>query len=229
MKKAQYIIINSNNDYFLRIAENNSIVFAKDKELATVVSFEDSEALIPLIKLYSGQIASAEQISHKEIERKWLFNSEKAPEGTKELGEYFYNQAYLSVNPEIRIRSKQNVYDGNISYKLCIKGKGTIQRIEVQKEITKEEFEQLMIIGNIKEEDFVKKHFYIYDINGYKLSLGVTDIGKDTEFRYGEIEFDFTNEANEFIAPDWFGKEVTYDNDYKMANYWERTRGRLLI
>lgn len=88
-----------------------------------------------------------------EIERKWLFDTEIAPKDVKKIGEYFYNQAYLSVKPEFRIRSKRNVNEDKITYVLCIKSKGTLERIEVEKELTKEEFNQLIIVGNLKKED----------------------------------------------------------------------------
>lgn len=159
-----------------------------------------------------------------EIERKWLFDSEKAPEEVKKLGEYYYAQAYLSVEPEFRIRSKRNVGEKETTYVLCIKSKGTLERVEVQKKLTEEEFKSLMIVGNLKEEDFIHKHIYVYDIEGKKLTLGRADVGRSTEFIYGEIEFESVEEAKEFEAPSWFGKEVTEDLSYKMANFWKRTR-----
>ena len=49
-------------------------------------------------------------------------------------------------------------------------------------------------------------------------------MGKCTEFFYGEIEFNSVEEADAFTAPDWFGEEVTSDPQYRMSNFWERTR-----
>ena len=51
-----------------------------------------------------------------EIERKWLFKSIAAPKGTKILGEYFYKQAYISINPEVRIRSRRKADEDNFTY-----------------------------------------------------------------------------------------------------------------
>lgn len=159
-----------------------------------------------------------------EIERKWLFDTVEAPKNIKKIGEYFYKQAYLSIDPEFRIRSKKNINEEIMTYVLCIKSKGTLERIEVEKELTKKEFEELMIVGNLKEEDFIHKHVFAYDIDGRKLTLGNADIGRSTEFIYGEIEFESKKEAEDFIVPKWFGKEVTEDKKYKMANYWMATR-----
>lgn len=159
-----------------------------------------------------------------EIERKWLFKSIAAPEGTTVLGEYFYKQAYISINPEVRIRARRAAGEDNFTYALCIKSKGSIERIEVQKELTEKEFHELMIVGNINEDNFITKHFYRYVVNRHELTLGAADIGKPTEFFYGEIEFNSVEEADAFTAPDWFGEEVTSDPQYRMSNFWERTR-----
>ena len=159
-----------------------------------------------------------------EFERKWLFENEKAPESIKILGEYLYKQAYISVDPEVRIRSRLKVGEENKTYALCIKSKGDLERIEVQKELTEKEFHELMIVGHISEDKFICKHFYRYKIGKYELTLGRVDSGKDTEFCYGEIEFESKEEAESFKAPEWFGKEVTEDKNFKMSNYWKRTR-----
>ncbi|MGL4664797.1 MAG: CYTH domain-containing protein, partial [Clostridium butyricum] len=139
-------------------------------------------------------------------------------------GEYFYKQAYISINPEVRIRSRRKADEDNFTYALCIKSKGTLERIEVQKELTEKEFNELMVVGNIKEEDFIEKHFYKYSVNNHELTLGVTDIGRSTEFFYGEIEFNSSEDAISFTPPKWFGQEVTDDPQYKMSNFWQKTR-----
>ncbi|MDO5516214.1 MAG: CYTH domain-containing protein [Clostridium sp.] len=159
-----------------------------------------------------------------EIERKWIFDNEKAPENIEVMGEYFYNQAYLSIDPEVRIRKRLKAGEKNETYALCIKSKGSLERIEVQKELTEKEFSELMIVGKLKEEDFIRKHFYRYKIGQYELTLGRVDSGRKTEFCYGEIEFSSKDEAESFKAPDWFGREVTDDKNFKMCSYWQRTR-----
>lgn len=159
-----------------------------------------------------------------EIERKWLFNSEKAPQDIEIMGEYFYGQAYLSIDPEVRIRRRLKAGEKEETYALCIKSKGNLERIEVQKDLTEKEFSELMIVGKLEEEDFIKKHFYRYKVGEYQLTLGRVDSGRSTEFCYGEIEFSSKDEAENFKAPDWFGREVTNDKNFKMCSYWQRTR-----
>ena len=41
---------------------------------------------------------------------------------------------------------------------------------------------------------------------------------------YAEVEFESVEAAEKFVVPDFLGKEVTYDNYWKMNNYWKRTR-----
>ncbi len=210
---------------YVRLDESKAIQFTTDKELSSKIDLDEAGNVMPMLELCTEDEVQVEYVQYREVERKWLFDSVKAPYGINVLDEYLYGQAYISTNPEVRIRWKQKADGGRIFYKLCIKGKGTIERIEVEKELNKREFEQLMMVGNIKEEDFIKKHIYVYNINGYTLTIAATDIGRDTEFIYGEIEFNSSvQEAIAFEAPRWFGQEVTYRKDYKMANYWERTR-----
>lgn len=210
---------------YVRFDENKTIQFTTDKDLSSKIDLAEVGNLMPILELCTEDEVQIEYVQYREVERKWLFDSVRAPYDIKLLGEYLYTQAYISIDPEVRIRSKQEANGGKISYKLCIKGKGSIERIEVEKELNQREFEQLMMVGNIKEVDFIKKHTYVYNVNGYTLTIVKTDIGRDTEFIYGEIEFNSSvQEAIAFEAPRWFGQEVTYRKDYKMVNYWERTR-----
>jgi len=160
-----------------------------------------------------------------EIERKWLFDTVIVSESAKLLQKVKYGQAYLSVDPEIRIRWKKRKV-GEQTYKLCIKSQGTLERVKVEKDLTKEEFDKLMTIGHLTEDDFIIKDIYIYEVGGNRIDIGITDVGRDTEYIYGKMEFDSLENANAFVVPDWFGKEITNDSEYKMVNYWKRTRNK---
>ena len=169
-----------------------------------------------------------------EIERKWLFDMSKVP---TELSETItnYKQAYISIEPEVRIRVKN--IEGNPdnprydvvacesdTHMLCIKGNGKLARFEIQKDLSKQEFEELAEIGRITPEMFIDKHYYTIPVDKYILTVGMVDKGKSYQFAYGEIEFESEEEALNFEAPEWFGLEVTNDDSYKMKNYWKRTR-----
>ena len=62
-----------------------------------------------------------------EIERKWLMDQK--PTGLPVLQEAVVYQGYLSTKPTVRIRSMES--DGEVSYRLCIKGRGTLVREEI--------------------------------------------------------------------------------------------------
>ena len=164
-----------------------------------------------------------------EIERQWLFDIDKMPERVcfchKDM-----EQSYLNLEPEVRLRKETSkliselVLKSDPTYWITIKGNGDLSREEINKEITKEEYEALKRIGNITEDKVIRKIHWKTYIGKYKLELNIVDKGTENEFCYGEIEFGSEEEALAFEPLDWFGKEVTYDNSYKMKNYWKRTR-----
>ena len=160
-----------------------------------------------------------------EIERQWLFDINKVPERFcfchKDM-----EQSYLNLEPEVRLRKEtsKSIFEPDITYWITIKGNGDLSREEINKEITKEEYEALKRIGNITEDKVIRKIHWETYIDQYKLELNIVDKGTENEFCYGEIEFSSEEEALAFEPLDWFGEEVTYDNSYKMKNYWKRTR-----
>lgn len=159
-----------------------------------------------------------------EIERKWLFESPDVAKDKCELYEKFeYLQGYISITPEVRI-SRKLVEGKEFLFKMTIKSKDALARYEVEKPLTVQEFLQLQAIGNITYDMMITKTIYDYIYNGYHLTIGIVDEGKPTQFCYGEIEFNSVEEATSFVAPDWFGPDVTYDKNYKMSEYWNRTR-----
>jgi CYTH domain-containing protein len=151
----------------------------------------------------------------KEIERKWLMDG--FPEWIDHDVEYDIHQGYLSINPEVRIRNKiqSNLMCSNGNFKLCIKGNGNLTRTEVQMDISRQEYMELysLIVGAM-----IFKKYRRYALGKYILEIS----NVDSSFYYAEIEFKSEEEANNFIVPDWFGKEVTYDKSYKMKNYFVR-------
>lgn len=157
-----------------------------------------------------------------EIERKWLFDSINVPEGVDKICDVIYRQAYISTEPEMRLCSEES--ETVNTYSLTFKDDGLIKRRKIKKYLTKGEFRDIMSICNIKEEDMIQKPTSIYSVDGYTMILCSVDKGTKDGFIYGEIEFESEEDANNFEAPSWFGKEVTYDNYYKMRNYWKRVK-----
>lgn len=138
-----------------------------------------------------------------EIERKFLVNS------LPELGNYkgkLVKQGYISTDPVIRIRKMDDLYT------LTVKSKGHLVRQEFELDLTPEQFNEL----------WEKVHdVYVWKTR-YFIPLDATHVAEldvyyeDLEdLLTVEVEFDSIRDAEKFIAPEWFGKDVTHDSRYK--------------
>lgn len=159
------------------------------------------------------------QNNFTEIERKFLIDSFPTDLPLKEHFQVY--QAYLSINPEVRIR--RNVVDGHdMAYYLAIKSGGELVRQEVELHISKDHFEAL---AQMVTQPFILKDFCIYQLpNGLELECSHVDEGRATEFMYAEVEFPSVEAAQSFVPLPNFIEDVTKNPAYKMKNYWRRTR-----
>lgn len=153
-----------------------------------------------------------------EIERKFLIES--FPDCLGEpLETSVMLQGYISTSPTVRIRSK-STQNGD-GYRLCFKSAGTLKRREVEIDITKEKFNELIPLLNTPLVQKVQK-VYSLKAAGYenlKLECNfVTKNGKD-EFYYAEVEFSSVEEAQSFIPPEFLGKELTMYPQFTMGSY----------
>ena len=140
-----------------------------------------------------------------EIERKFLIN--KLPD----LSEYKYvdiQQGYLSTNPVVRIRKK------NDKYILTYKGSGLMAREEIEAALTEEAYQHLL--GKIDGRPITKRR-YLIPYDPYTIELDVFS-GHKEGLIMAEVEFPSVEEANAFVAPDWFGEDVTKDSRYHNSN-----------
>ncbi|HPE14322.1 MAG TPA: CYTH domain-containing protein [Bacilli bacterium] len=144
-----------------------------------------------------------------EIERKFL--TDGYPESLEGFKKLEIDQRYLSFNPEIRLRK------ANDKYFKTIKSNGLLSREEHEIEIEKKEFDTLSLeaIGLIRKtrylipyENVIIEHdIYHESLEGLKIV---------------EIEFSNENDAISFKPLSWFGKEVTYDINYKNKNLCQK-------
>lgn len=148
-----------------------------------------------------------------EIERKWILK--ELPKGLRELKHSQVEQIYLSIEPEVRLRKNVNSIK---PYKLTVKGEGLLSREEIETHVTQAFYEEIeRFIG----KPAIKKDFYVYNCEGYKLEVSIVDDGK---FIYAEVEFDSEEQAKNYILPIPDAVEVTSNPEYKMKNYWLKTR-----
>ncbi|MBR5485467.1 MAG: CYTH domain-containing protein [Oscillospiraceae bacterium] len=150
-----------------------------------------------------------------EIERKFLIDGFP---NLPVLSQAVMEQGYLTTEPVVRIRSKKT-QDG-VNYKLCIKGKGTLVREEIETPITQEVFEKIKRFIGVP---LIRKEFREYSLpDGLILEVSCVDEGEPTQFYYAEVEFDSVEAANKFTPPEFLGKELTEDPTFTMSHHWRR-------
>lgn len=142
-----------------------------------------------------------------EIERKFLVKS--LPDNLESYEQKRIAQGYLSTNPVVRIRRS------NDEYYLTYKGKGLMVREEYDLPLTAEAFEHMLpkIDGILID----KVRYLIPLEGGYTAELDIFQ-GHLAPLRLVEVEFDSVEDANAFVAPDWFGDDVTNSGKYHNSN-----------
>ncbi|MDD3394714.1 MAG: CYTH domain-containing protein [Anaerotignum sp.] len=122
-------------------------------------------------------------------------------------------QSYLSFQPAIRIRkSEEHCF-------LTVKGKGHMAREEFELEINQHEYERLH--EKIEGNEVRKKRYYIPLEHGYTAELDIYE-GELEGLMTTEVEFPTLVEAEAFLAPQWFGEDISMDSRYKntsLAHY----------
>ena len=138
-----------------------------------------------------------------EIERKWLITA--CPLDLSAYTCHHISQGYLCTEPVVRIRRQDD------DYILTYKSKGLLSRQEENLPLTKEAYEHL-----ITKTDgiFLSKKRYVIPLeNGLNIELDVFDAPYEG-LTLAEVEFTSEEEALAFTAPEWFGREVTYESTY---------------
>ncbi len=147
-----------------------------------------------------------------EIERKYLIHT--LPENLNSYPHDQIAQAYVSTDPVIRVRQK------NQSYILTIKSSGLLAREETEMEISAESFHHLC---QKKDGILIEKTRYkLPESHGYTIELDVFH-GAYDGFMMAEIEFPSLEEANNYTPPAWFGCDVTMDPRFHNSSMSART------
>ena len=138
-----------------------------------------------------------------EIERKFLIK--QIPEGCTSFPCRQIEQAYLNTDPVVRVRRD------NDDYYLTYKGKGLLSREEYNLPLNEKSYYHLRekADGNI----ITKTRFLIPLEDGHTAELDIFE-GKFAGMLLVEVEFSSIEDANSFVPPKWFGKDVTNDGHY---------------
>lgn len=139
-----------------------------------------------------------------EIERKFLI--EKTPFALDGFKKSEIEQAYLCTNPVVRIRKSDD------DYYLTYKAKGKIAREEYNLPLTKEAYEHLLAKadGNI----LTKTRYEIPEKDNLVIELDVFH-GKFDGLLLAEVEFESLEQAENYIPPEWFGRDVSITGEYQ--------------
>ena len=144
----------------------------------------------------------------KEIERKWIVETDALPAVVRDGRSCRIEQAYVALEPdgpEVRIRRTDDAMT------LTVKSKGGLVRTEVDVEIDAAQFEALMSVAGARR---LTKTRYFVDVSGHEASVDVYD-GTLAGMVIAEVEFASESAANAFDAPAWFGRDVTDDAQYR--------------
>lgn len=152
-----------------------------------------------------------------EIERKFILKS--LPEDLNNYPCLHVEQAYLSIDPVLRVRKQNN------EYFLTYKGKGMMTREEHNFPISEEAYYHLRTKadGNI-----ISKNRHLIPLENPGFKEGFPAPPKDYKLMIeldifdppfaplilAEVEFGSKEAANAFVPPQWFGEEVTYNEEY---------------
>ena len=145
---------------------------------------------------------------HNEIERKFLI-PDPPPELEKHpLREILQGYIAITDDSEVRIRKKGE------EYFLTVKtGEGLIRK-ETEIPISREQFEALWpLTENLR----IEKKRYEIKYGKFLIELDLYS-GLHSNLIVAEVEFQSEDESNSFIAPGWFGLEITDDERFKNKN-----------
>jgi CYTH domain-containing protein len=143
----------------------------------------------------------------KEIERKFLLK--KIPKDIEIVKSFEIEQFYICRAEDVivRVRKYENFY--NIGLK---KGSGVV-RLEKEIEISKQDFENLKQFAPANK---IRKIRHIVEYGKFIIEIDEFLDNLQGLF-YAEVEFSSQSEAEKFIPPEWFGKDVSNDKRYTNA------------
>lgn len=156
-----------------------------------------------------------------EIERK--FTIKTMPENYRKYPCHDIEQAYLNIDPVVRVRKEDE------HYYLTYKGSGMLAREEYNLELNEKSYYHLRskADGNV-----ISKKRYLIPLESprfkkgssmppadYALTIELDIFGEPfSSLVMAEVEFGSKTAAESFIPPDWFGEDVTYNENYHNSN-----------
>lgn len=155
-----------------------------------------------------------------EIERKFLLaelpNVIIEEQRLKVLSEQRIEQTYLAIDEtqELRVRRIVDLTSGKISFTHTFKLGNGLSREEIEYSISEGIYDQI-----VKAFGFVPltKNRITAEWNGRVIEIDIYD---QIELAVLEVEFDSEEAANAFMAPDWFGRDISSERQYSNKKVW---------
>ncbi len=156
-----------------------------------------------------------------EIERK--FTVREIPDNLESYPVHHIEQAYLNINPVVRVRKEDE------NYYLTYKGKGLMAREEYNLTLNEEAYYHLR---DKADGIIISKKRYLIPLKNPKFAPGCATPPEDYTLTIeldifdaplaplvlAEVEFGSKEAAESFLPPDWFLEDVTYDPAYHNSN-----------
>lgn len=141
-----------------------------------------------------------------EIERKFLVK--KLPDNYLTFPCHHIEQAYLCIDPVVRIRKQDE------TYYLTYKGKGLLSREEYNLPLNQQAYHHLRTKA---EGRILTKKRYLIPMESPGEPVIELDVfeGDYKGLVLAEIEFPSEQEAMAFTAPNWMGEDVTFSGAYQ--------------
>lgn len=161
-----------------------------------------------------------------EIERKFLlpeYPDQLIREGQLEiLTRHNIDQTYLAIDggQELRVRKITDLDTGEVTFTHTFKdGKG-ISREEIEYSISEGLYNQM--IDAVKAVPLIKERLTgVW--NGVTIEI---DVYNQLKLSVLEVEFSSLEDAESFIAPDWFGEDVSTDRQYSNKTVWRELQDK---
>ena len=158
---------------------------------------------------------------NKEIERKFLVQVSRIPFKMEEMEYGDIIQGYISSIDKtftFRIRQTLHMTPDKVKidehYTQTIKSKGDKVRDEYEIELDREQFS---VIWRLCNNDSVHKKRYKLPVGSHTIELDVYKNELDGLYTV-EVEFETEEESDNYLVPEWFGPEVTYEDSFKNVN-----------
>jgi adenylate cyclase len=146
-----------------------------------------------------------------EIERKFLLARLPEPFPIGKRIEQGYLAIPLSGNDSTRVEVRIRRIDEVKSYLTLKQGRG-LRRVEFEWNIDDSEFEALWALAD--GQRLIKRRSRVSLVDGPVAEIDLYEAHL-SGFRTVEVEFGSEQAAHHFVPPDWFGKEITDEGEFK--------------